>query len=585
MLIPVPTRELATQVSLQARRVAFGTGLRVATLHGGQSVKPQLEQLARAPAVVVGTPGRTLTCAVDEPYLDLTRVATLVLDEADQMVDMGFAPQVEEILRDAGVPGPASAAAAQGRRKISPPRKEKEDDEAAGRGHRGETTTTGRGHGVSTPSGGVASSFARRFDGRQTLLFSATFPRGVLRLATELKILSGGGAAPLRPVAPRGALGGARGVPPPPPARVRVGRVGSTTASIEQRLVLAPSPLRERKFDLLLAALESEPDARTLVFCQGKSTAAWVRAALARVAEEVTRRARARAGVTRAATSARRRSGEEEAAVFAAGSERADEEAEHCRSSVFSAEELHGDMSQGARARALDAFSSGAVRVLVATDVAGRGLDLPGVRHVVNFDLPTDARDFDAYVHRIGRTGRAGTRGVATSLYVPGFEPNRGNGAIWTALAELLAETGQAAPAWFGALPEAGGTRERGARASGGVGERGGRSARGDGAPERDSAGDRGGGGRGGSRARSAREGRRWEGDEEVDKRETLRKLGASRFGATRHRNVIRSVIGASSERHRSVIGASSGVGLRTKHHSTPLTVSVLPRRPVSATT
>ena len=479
VLILVPTRELATQVSLQARRVAFGTGLRVATLHGGQSVKPQLEQLARAPAVVVGTPGRTLTCAVDEPYLDLTRVATLVLDEADQMVDMGFAPQVEEILRDAGVPGPASAAAAPGRRKIFPPRKEEEDDEAAGRGHRGETTTTGRGHGVSTPSGGVASSFARRFDGRQTLLFSATFPRGVLRLATELKILSGGGAAPLRPVAPRGALGGARGVPPPPPARVRVGRVGSTTAAIEQRLVLAPSPLRERKFDLLLAALESEPDARTLVFCQGKSTAAWVRAALARVAEEETRRARARAGVTRAATSARRRSGEEEEAAAAGRLERAEEAAEHSRSSVFSAEELHGDMSQGARARALDAFSSGAVRVLVATDVAGRGLDLPGVRHVVNFDLPTDARDFDAYVHRIGRTGRAGTRGVATSLYVPGFEPNRGNGAIWTALAELLAETGQAAPAWFGALPEAGGTRERGAQASGGVGERGGRSARG----------------------------------------------------------------------------------------------------------
>ena len=124
---------------------------------------------------------------------------------------------------------------------------------------------------------------------------------------------------------------------------------------------------------------------------RGKSTAAWVRAALARVAEEETRRARARAGVTRAATSARRRSGEEEEAAAAGRLERAEEEAEHSRSSVFSAEELHGDMSQGARARALDAFSSGAVRVLVATDVAGRGLDLPGVRHVVNFDLPTDA--------------------------------------------------------------------------------------------------------------------------------------------------------------------------------------------------
>ena len=132
VLILVPTRELATQVSLQARRSpsARASGSRRST--SGQSVKPQLEQLARAPAVVVGTPGRTLTCAVDEPYLDLTRVATLVLDEADQMVDMGFAPQVREILRDAGVPGPASAAAARGRRKISPPRKRKRGRRSGG---------------------------------------------------------------------------------------------------------------------------------------------------------------------------------------------------------------------------------------------------------------------------------------------------------------------------------------------------------------------------------------------------------------------------------------------------------------------
>jgi ATP-dependent RNA helicase DDX3X len=75
---------------------------------------------------------------------------------------------------------------------------------------------------------------------------------------------------------------------------------------------------------------------------------------------------------------------------------------------TFAAEELHGDCSQGARSRALDAFASGACRVLVATDVAARGLDLPDVTAVINFDLPTDGRDFDSYVHRIGRTGRAG---------------------------------------------------------------------------------------------------------------------------------------------------------------------------------
>ena len=108
VLVLVPTRELAAQVALQARRLVFSTGLRVALLHGGQSVKPQLERLAHEPDIVVSTPGRLLTCARDEPYLDLTRVRALVLDEADQMMDMGFEPQIAEILRDAGVPPPAS---------------------------------------------------------------------------------------------------------------------------------------------------------------------------------------------------------------------------------------------------------------------------------------------------------------------------------------------------------------------------------------------------------------------------------------------------------------------------------------------
>ena len=192
VVVLVPTRELAAQVALQARRLVFSTGLRVALLHGGQSVKPQLEQLAHAPDIVVSTPGRLLTCAKDEPYLDLTRVRALVLDEADQMMDMGFEPQIAEILRDAGVPPPASG----------------------------------------VPRG------ARSRDGRQTLMFSATFPPNVRRLATSLVV---GGAAP-------------------PPANVAVGRVGSTVAGIEQRFVPADA-LRERKFQLLEAVLRATPDA------------------------------------------------------------------------------------------------------------------------------------------------------------------------------------------------------------------------------------------------------------------------------------------------------------------------------------
>ena len=383
VLVLVPTRELAAQVALQARRLVFSTGLRVALLHGGQSVKPQLERLAHEPDIVVSTPGRLLTCARDEPYLDLTRVRALVLDEADQMMDMGFEPQIAEILRDAGVPPPASV----------------------------------------LPRG------ARARDGRQTLMFSATFPPNVRRLATSLVV---GGAAP-------------------PPANVAVGRVGSTVAGIEQRFVPADA-LRERKFQLLEAVLRATPDAdRTLVFCAGKSTAAWVRAQLQRVLEEESTKERADAAKLVAET-----------------------ETSRCSPSIapmFAAEELHGDCTQGARSRALDAFASGACRVLVATDVASRGLDLPDVRHVINFDLPTDARDFDAYVHRIGRTGRAGRRGLATSLYVPGFG-GEGNGPIHRALTELMEETGQRPPVWFEALPDKAGAPP-GGFARGGVGGRG----------------------------------------------------------------------------------------------------------------
>ena len=109
VVVLVPTRELAAQVALEARRLLFGTGRAVALLHGGQSVKPQLEQLAFAPLVVVSTPGRLLTCAADEGYVCLEDVTALILDEADQMVDMGFAPQVAEICggEACGMPPPA----------------------------------------------------------------------------------------------------------------------------------------------------------------------------------------------------------------------------------------------------------------------------------------------------------------------------------------------------------------------------------------------------------------------------------------------------------------------------------------------
>lgn len=377
VVVLVPTRELAAQVAVEARRVVFGTGYTVATLHGGQSVKPQLEQLAFAPEIVVSTPGRLLSCVADEKYLDLSNVKTLILDEADQMVDMGFAPQVFEICQGGSCAMPAPAPMLD------------------------ETMQSDK-------------TITRGF-GRQTLLFSATFPPAVRRLALDVAV-------------------GGQGSGAPPPARIAVGRVGSTVAGIKQTVVLSPSHLREKKFPLLVDALvessvgaNSEEDSsddisRVLVFCAGKSTAAWVRSELTKLLDADTLMSRAR-GVPVPKT--------------------------------FAAEELHGDCSQGARSRALDAFATGACRILVATDVASRGLDLPRVTTVINFDLPTDGRDFDSYVHRIGRTGRAGRSGSAISLYHPGFSKYEGNGFIYRPLLELMSETKQDVPDWFLSLPDA----------------------------------------------------------------------------------------------------------------------------------
>ena len=397
-VVLVPTRELAHQVTLQARRLCFATGLKVATLHGGQSVKPQLEQLAQGPDVVVATPGRLLTCAKDEPYLDMSRVRTLVVDEADQMLDMGFEPQVREILiGGCGTPPPRSPV-----RSRPVTRRSKENE-----------------------------------PGRQSLLFSATFPPNVQALAARLVMAPGLGSGLYGNVVSDSSQS-------PTPAKVAVGKIGGAAASnITQRLLLSDH-LRERKMESLIAVLRSRPlERRTLVFVAAKTDAKWVRAKLQLAAEADERAARAAAA---ASSSLSANASDSDSAVAGSIPD----------PTLFSADELHGDCTQGARTRALDAFSTGAVRVLVATDVASRGLDLPDVGHVVNFDLPTDSRDFDAYVHRIGRTARAGKGGTSTSFYVPGFGGN-GNGPIWRAMMETLTETGQAIPEWFAGLPDANG--------------------------------------------------------------------------------------------------------------------------------
>ena len=204
-----------------------------------------------------------------------------------------------------------------------------------------------------------------------------------------------------------------------PHARVEVGRVGSSTSAIEQSLVLAPDGDTDRrtaarphtppnvvlldpgsrrsKLELLLPLVRK--DERSIVFCGKKHVCAAVRKRLG-----------------------------------AAG---------------VSAVEIHGDRSQSQRESALADFRAGEADVLVATDVAARGLDVPDVAHVIQFDLPNGRDEFDAYVHRIGRTGRAGKTGRATSLFVPGDEPKVGNGALWLDLHRTFGECAQPLPAWF----------------------------------------------------------------------------------------------------------------------------------------
>jgi ATP-dependent RNA helicase DDX3X len=183
---------------------------------------------------------------------------------------------------------------------------------------------------------------------------------------------------------------------------IGVGRVGSTVENIEQRLMQASSD-PNMKMNMLVAAI-NEIEGRTLVFVQKKRTAAWV--------------------------------------------------CQYLQQYGVVSDEIHGDRTQMQREHALRQFRDGRTRVLVATDVAARGLDVPSVTHVIQFDLPISSEDFDTYVHRIGRTGRAGKSGVATAFYVPGRETGEGNGKIAQLIMRLLQENNQNIPDWFQSLDD-----------------------------------------------------------------------------------------------------------------------------------
>ncbi len=269
-LILSPTREIALQT--QGFLDLFGDDhkLKTVCLIGGVSMGPQLDGLRAKPDVVVATPGRLLD-HLRRRTLSLAEVSELVFDEADHMLDLGFLPQIQDVLR------------------YLPAR-------------------------------------------RHTMMFSATMPEAIERLARQLLH---------------------------EPVRVDILPEGRTAEGISHRLYLVDP---DEKKACLLALLHQELGS-TLVFIRRKVDAEWLTGVLSKEGHPVDR--------------------------------------------------IHSDLSQGQRVEALAGFREGEHRILVATDIAARGIDIPRIQHIINFDLPESVED---YVHRAGRTARGRLKGTVSSI-------------------------------------------------------------------------------------------------------------------------------------------------------------------------
>jgi ATP-dependent RNA helicase RhlE len=270
-LILAPTRELAGQIAERFRAYGRRLPLRTAVIFGGVNQHHQVKALKAGVDILIATPGRLLDLC-NQRHVRLDKVSILVLDEADRMLDMGFIHDVRKIV-----------AACKGK--------------------------------------------------RQTLLFSATMPPPIAKLAHDIL---------------------------KDPVRIDISPAAVAVDRIEQRVMFVGA---KDKRALLTELLRDSAMDRVLVFTRTK-----------RGADRVCRQL-GQAGIA--------------------------------------ADALHGNKAQNARVRALDAFRNGSVRVLVATDIAARGIDVPGISHVINYEVPNEP---ESYVHRIGRTARAGAGGAALSF-------------------------------------------------------------------------------------------------------------------------------------------------------------------------
>nr|ABC87271.1 vasa-like protein [Macrobrachium rosenbergii] len=303
-IIVAPTRELINQIFLEARKFAYGTCVRPVVVYGGVNTGFQLREISKGCNIVCGTPGRLLD-VIQRGWIGLTKLRYLVLDEADRMLDMGFEPDMRRLVASPGMP----------------------------------------------PK-----------ENRQTLLFSATYPQDIQKLAadflkTDYLFLA-------------------------------VGIVGGACSDVEQTFVQVT---KYSKREQLLDFLKTIGNERTMVFVETKRQADFI-------------------------------------ATFLCQEE-------------LPTTSIHGDREQREREQALADFKAGKCPILVATSVAARGLDIPEVQHVVNFDLP---KNIDEYVHRIGRTGRCGNIGRAVSFYDPEVDSQ-----LAASLVTILSKAQQEVPSWL----------------------------------------------------------------------------------------------------------------------------------------
>lgn len=272
-LVLVPTRELAMQVNETYRKIEYSMGLTSTVLIGGASMEAQVMELKRKPRIIIATPGRLIDHFSQWNLMPET-FTVLVLDEADRMLDMGFMPQIDKILK-----------------------------------------------------------FIPR--DRQTMLFSATMPQEIVRIAAQTMKL---------------------------PVSVEIAPSGTTVDKVTQEVYIVRRELKSK----LLGTILKQSHGSVLLFTRTKIGAVKITRELHRMG--------------------------------------------------FNAAQIHSDRSLNQRMEALEGFKTGKYRILAATDIAARGIDVKGIELVINYDLPEDSEN---YVHRIGRTARAGREGKAISFATP----------------------------------------------------------------------------------------------------------------------------------------------------------------------